>query len=126
MVGEWVPGMVARVMRGHWRLAEPLLELLTFPLAYHVVLLMVAVMALPGYLRPWASVSLAIVAIYVLRACLLAGHPLKTATALMAAPFYILWKITTLGAVFSASRRGANWIRSGRENEGGLRSARNG
>jgi hypothetical protein len=126
MVCEWVPGMVARVMRGHWRLAEPLLELLTFPLAYHVVLLMVAVMALPGYLRPWASVSLAIVAIYVLRACLLAGHPLKTAAALTAAPFYILWKITTLGAVFSASRRGANWIRSGRENEGSLRSARNG
>jgi cellulose synthase/poly-beta-1,6-N-acetylglucosamine synthase-like glycosyltransferase len=126
MVREWVPAMVAWVMRGDWRMTEPLLDLLTFPLAYHVVLLMVAVVALPDSLRPLAAISLLTVAIYVLRACLLGGHPLKTAGALTAAPFYVLWKITTLGAVFAASRRGANWIRSGRENEGGLPSARNG
>ena len=119
MVREWVPGMVAWVIRGDWRMTEPLLDLLTFPLAYHLVLLMVAVFALPDSLRPWAATSLLIVAIYVLRACLLGGHPLKTAAALTAAPLYVLWKLTTLGAVFSASRRGANWIRSGRESEGG-------
>jgi len=126
MVREWVPAMVAWVIRGDWRLTEPLLDLLTFPLAYHVVLLMVAAIALPASLRPWAAISLLTVAIYVLRACLLGGHPLKTAAALTAAPFYILWKLTTLSAVFSASRRGANWIRSGRENESALPSVRNG
>jgi cellulose synthase/poly-beta-1,6-N-acetylglucosamine synthase-like glycosyltransferase len=126
MVREWVPAMVAWVIHGDWHLAEPLLDLLTFPLAYHVVLLMVAAIALPASLRFWAAISLLTVAIYVLRACLLGGHPLKTAAALTAAPFYVLWKLTTLSAVFSASRRGANWIRSGRENEDALPSVRNG
>jgi hypothetical protein len=77
------------------------------------------VIALPDSLRPWAALSLLTAAIYVLRACFLGGHPLKTAAALLAAPFYVLWKLTTLGAVFNASRRDANWIRSGRESEGG-------
>ena len=117
MVREWVPGMAARVLRGEWRLTEPLLDLLTLPLVYHSALLMVAAIALPASLRLWAEISLSIVLLYVLRACLLGGNPLKAAAALAAAPLYVLWKLTTLGAVFSASRRGASWIRSGRENE---------
>lgn len=117
MVREWVPGLVAQVLRGGCRLIEPLLDLLTFPMAYHVVLLVLAAVALPASLRFWAMFSLAIVLVHVLRACLLGEHPLKTVIALAAAPFYVLWKITTLGAVFSASRRGATWVRSGREAE---------
>lgn len=123
MVREWVPGLAADVARGKWRLTEPLLGLLTFPLAYHVLLLAFAYLVLPHPLRECAEASLGVVAMHVLGASLLGGQPLKTAAALAAAPFYIIWKMTTLAGVFAASRRNAGWVRTDRDIEASLRSA---
>jgi cellulose synthase/poly-beta-1,6-N-acetylglucosamine synthase-like glycosyltransferase len=116
MAREWIPRLTAGVARGQWRLIEPLLDLLTFPLAYQVLLLALLTV-LPAPFRAYAEGALAVVALHVVFATFLGGHPLKSALALAAAPFYVVWKVTTLDAVFSASRRGARWIRTGRENE---------
>jgi predicted anti-sigma-YlaC factor YlaD len=100
---------------------EPLLDLLTLALAYQVLLL-VLMLATP--LRGYAVAGLAVVALHVIAAAFLGGHPVKTILSLASAPFYILWKLTTLNAVLSASRRGATWVRTGRDHEAGLKPVR--
>lgn len=121
MMREWAPTLAAGILRKKWRLTEPLLDLLMFPLAYHVLLLLFACIVLPEPVRAWAAVALGLVGVHVLQASIMGGQPLKTVVALAAAPFYVLWKMTTLVAVLSASRRNAGWVRTGRENEAGLR-----
>lgn len=120
MAKDWVPRLASGVARGRWRLLEPLLELLTLPLVYHVLLLSLAI-AMPGAHRVVAAIALGLVATYLLFAAVLGGQPWKTLLALAAAPFYMIWKVTTLDAVFSASRRNARWVRTGRDQDVGLR-----
>lgn len=114
MAKEWLPRLAEGVARGKWRLVEPLLDILTLPLAYHVLLL---VLALGTAYRDYAAAAIGVVFIHVLGASMLGGRPLRTLLALAAAPFYILWKITTLDGVFSASRKEADWVRTGRDGE---------
>jgi cellulose synthase/poly-beta-1,6-N-acetylglucosamine synthase-like glycosyltransferase len=114
MAREWVPQLAAGVARGNWRFLEPLLDLLTLSLAYQVVLLLLA-LATP--FQAYAIAALGLVLVHVLCASFLGERPGRTMAALATAPFYILWKVTTLSSVFSASRRGANWVRTGRANE---------
>ena len=123
MAREWIPRLAAGVLRGRFRLLEPLLELLTLPLAYHVVLLTLALL-LPGAHRLYGALALGVVLVHVITAALFSSEPLKTLLALATAPFYILWKLTTLDSVFSASRRNARWVRTGRDQDVGLRPAK--
>ncbi len=123
MASEWVPRLLAGIARGQWRLIEPLLDLITLPLAYQVLLLLFTIF-LPAPFREYAVGALGIVALHVLAAALLGGNPWKSVLALATAPFYIVWKITTLDAVLSASGRGARWVRTGRDNEASLRIAK--
>lgn len=116
MAREWAPRLVAGIARGQWRLVEPLLDLLTLPLAYQVLVLSLS-MVLPAPFREYAAGALGLVVLHVLFASLLGERPLRTVLVLASAPFYILWKITTLDAVFATSRRGARWVRTGRDNE---------
>jgi hypothetical protein len=95
-----------------------------FPLAYHVLLLTFALIVLPHPLRESAAAALGLVVVHVLLAAILGGQFLKSAIALAAAPFYILWKITTLGAVFAASRKDAGWVRTARDTQASPGSAK--
>jgi len=118
---EWIPRLTRGVTHGQWRLLEPLLDLLTLPLAYQVLLLLL-LLATP--LRAYGAAGLAVVAMHVIGAAFLGGHPGKTILSLATAPFYILWKVTTLHSVIFASRRGATWVRTERDREAGLKPAR--
>ena len=120
MAIEWIPQLASGLVRGKIRLLEPFLELLTLPLAYHMVLLLLA-FGLPGGQRILGAIALGLVLVHVSAAALLSGHRWKTFAALAASPFYIAWKLTTLLGVFSASRRNAQWVRTGRDQDSGLR-----
>lgn len=123
MAREWVPRLVVRIARGQWRLWEPLLDLMTLPLAYQVLLL-TFLLFLPVPLQGFAAVALGIISFHVASASLLGGQPWKTLLTLTAAPFYVVWKLTTLNSIFSASRRRASWVRTGRDGEAALRMAK--
>jgi cellulose synthase/poly-beta-1,6-N-acetylglucosamine synthase-like glycosyltransferase len=123
MAREWVPRLVARIAHGESRLLEPLLDLVTLPLAYQVLLL-TFLLFLPVPLRGYAAVALGIIVLHMVYASLLGERPLKTLLTLTAAPFYVAWKLTTLNSVFSASCRRASWVRTGRDGEAALRIAK--
>lgn len=107
------PGLAANVLRGRWRLAEPLLELLCLPLAFHVLLLGLLAAMPVAPIRVFAVAALAVVAAHILCAILLAGRP-RDLLVLATAPAYIAWKLTTLPMLLRTSRRSADWVRTQR------------
>ena len=113
MLREHAPGLVAEVVRGRWRLVEPLLDLLLLPLSYHGLLL--AACALPAFAptRAAAAVGLGVVATHALAACLLA-RPRPGLLALALLPLYAGWKLALLPRILLASRRRAPWVRTDR------------
>ncbi|HWE53377.1 MAG TPA: glycosyltransferase family 2 protein [Bryobacteraceae bacterium] len=117
MAREWAPKLAAEIARGKWRLTEPLLELLLLPLAYHVLLLLFALVMMPYPFREWALAALLLVVLHVTWAASLGGQLWKNAAALLAAPFYIFWKMSTVISVLSASRRNAGWARTARDSQ---------
>jgi cellulose synthase/poly-beta-1,6-N-acetylglucosamine synthase-like glycosyltransferase len=120
----WAPRLAVEILRGRKQLIEPLLELLLLPLAYHISLLAIALFVLPEVFRLYTVAALLIVVVHVVGAAFLGGRPLKAAFSLAAAPFYVLWKMTTLASILSASRRDAGWVRTGRDSQTSLGPAK--
>jgi len=126
LLAEHAPGLLRTVCRGQWRLADPLLDLLLLPLAWHVTLLLVAGMAgVAGMavgpaagadaLQALAALGLATVAIHVGVALALIGAGRTHGRALLGVPSHIIWKLCLAGATWRASRRHATWVRSARQ-----------
>lgn len=117
MMKEWTPRLAAGILGGKWRMLEPLIDLLTLPLGFYVLALLLSLLSPVELFREYAVAALGLVMVHVLVSLFLGGRPLKSALALALAPFYILWKITTLGAIFLTSRKDALWVRSTRKSE---------
>jgi hypothetical protein len=117
MLKEWTLRLATAVLRGQLRLIEPLLDLLSLPLAFQVLVLSLLLFSPTALLRDYAAAALGLVIVHVFFAVCWSGKPLRSVAALAAAPFYIVWKMTTLVAIFSASRKNAYWVRSRRESE---------
>lgn len=115
MIRDWTPRLLRRVLAGERRLTEPMLELLLLPLAYHILLLLLALLPPFGPTRLYALFGLALVGVHVLAAIRVAGGDRRDLLALAGAPFYILWKLTVLRAIGRASRADADWVRTARD-----------
>ena len=115
MLAEQVPGLAREVASGRWRLLEPLLELLLLPLAFHVLLLLAALLPPFGPSRLLAMLGLAVVIWHVATALWLGRAGWRDLLALAGAPFYILWKLTLGGKLLAFARRNAPWVRTDRE-----------
>ncbi len=118
MIWEFAPKLFSEVLRGRFRLIEPLLELLLLPLAFHVALLFVALAQFSFALQSAALLSLAVAALHILAAIAVGGGGLKDLAALFAAPFYILWKLTLLKSLVKSARSDNEWVRTARVNPG--------
>jgi cellulose synthase/poly-beta-1,6-N-acetylglucosamine synthase-like glycosyltransferase len=108
------PKILGEVLRGNLPLLEPLLDLLSLPLATVVILLLLALFT-PA--RIYAGFGLEIVALYILVAALFGGEPLYDLAALLQAPFYLAFKIANLGRTRRASRGDAAWVRTERNED---------
>ena len=110
-----VPSLGREVAAGNWKLLEPLMELLLWPLAFHVSLLLIilAIPFVPG--RIYACAALMLVILHVSAAIVVGGGDVRDFAALMAAPFYLVWKLVNAPAILRSARRGAPWVRTARE-----------
>lgn len=116
MMAEKIPALTGEILRGRLRLAEPALDLLLLPLAFHVSLLLLALLA-PTPLREIALAGLGAVALHLFAAILVGGGTVKDIAALAAAPLYIVWKILLIPKLVATSRSGAAWVRTERAKE---------
>lgn len=114
MIKEFVPALLRDVLGGRLRLLEPLLDLLLLPLAFHVFLLLAALAVPFAPTRLYAAVGLGVVALHVAVAVAVSRRGLRDLPALIAVPFYIVWKIGMSRMIARAGRRDATWVRTER------------
>ena len=97
-----------------FRSLEPLLDLLLLPLSFHVVLLLLAAAAPLALARLLGSAGLLIVLAHLSVAIAIAGGDWRDATALLAWPFYTLWKLLQIPLLIRSSAANAPWVRTER------------
>lgn len=122
MIRETVLPLLREVIGGKPRLAEPLFELLLLPLAFHVVLLLAALVIPAPPTQLYALFGLTVVGVHVLAGIFVGGGGPRDVLALFAAPFYVLWKVGLSRAIAKASRQEADWVRTERASATGDRS----
>lgn len=115
MIREQTPILLRGMLAGRWREAEPLLELWLLPLAFHVLLLALALLPPFAPARIYALCGLTLVGVHVLAAIRVGGGGWRDLGAVTAAPFYILWKLTLFKALWRSSRKDAAWVHTDRE-----------
>jgi len=114
MMAEKTPLLAGEVLRGRVALFEPLLDLLLLPLAFHVVLLLAAT-ATPFWLaRGLGLAGLATVVLHLFAAIRVGGGGAREVAVLLAAPFYVLWKLMLIPRLLRTSKSGAAWVRTER------------
>jgi hypothetical protein len=114
MIAQLTVPLAREVLCGKMRLLEPLMELTLLPLAFHLCLLLLALLAPSHAVRVAALVGIAVAGIHVVASALRCGGGVRSLVVLAAAPFYVLWKLALLGSMFRAARRNAVWVRTAR------------
>jgi len=115
MIREQTPGLALAVAKGNVRLLEPLLELLLLPLAFHVFLLL-GLLAVPVSAgRCVALAGLAVVGAHVAAALYVGKAGWRDGLALLAAPFYIVWKLALSKRLLQSAGANAAWVRTDRK-----------
>ncbi len=106
--------LLFKVLQGRLSFLEPLLELLSLPLSYEVLVLL-ALGFIPGQaFLFYALAGLAVIFLQILAAVALYGEK-RDFLAFLQVPGYILWKLYKLPLILKSSRKGARWVRTKRE-----------
>jgi len=111
------PGLLRDVLVGRLRCLEPLLELLLLPLAFHVVLLVVAVLSPLPIVRELALVGFAVVLFHLLVTIVVGRGGWRDFVTLASAPFYILWKLLLIPSLLRNAGSNHAWVRTSRNKE---------
>lgn len=115
MVRRWVPLLMGDVLRGRVRLLEPLLDLLSAPIATEVCLLLVAACLPVEWIRLYALGGFLVLGLHVSAASACGSGLRGTMKVLATVPGYIVWKFRILPEVWRASRADSSWVRTARD-----------
>ena len=114
---EFVPQLAQQVLNGRLRLLEPLLDLLSVPLATVVPLLLVSLVLPLTWSRVYAVLGVGALLLYVGAAVRLSEEPAPAVRALLTVPGYLVFKLGLFGAKRKASQGQAAWVRTARNEE---------
>jgi cellulose synthase/poly-beta-1,6-N-acetylglucosamine synthase-like glycosyltransferase len=114
MLREKTPQLIRRIFRGQASFVEPCLDLLLLPLAFHTCFLLVAAATPFWPVRAVALSGLAIVALHLAAAIAVTGGGLQDVAALLAAPFYVVWKILLIPRLVKSAHAKTVWTRTER------------
>jgi cellulose synthase/poly-beta-1,6-N-acetylglucosamine synthase-like glycosyltransferase len=112
----WALPLMGKILRGRFRLFEPLCDLTGLPMAFGVFALVVAACLPLAWLRWYAACSLGIVAAHVLTAAWAGPDFLGTLRLLALSPVYVLRKLWMIPGVLRGSSAKAAWVRTERNN----------
>jgi cellulose synthase/poly-beta-1,6-N-acetylglucosamine synthase-like glycosyltransferase len=117
VASSWVPKLGLLLMRGKWKVFEPLLELLTLPLAYLTpISLLLCLLPFAGF-RIYGLLLFGLLVTHIVAAISLGGNVLDCYIALASAPAYVFWKLGKIGSILRSSRAKTQWLRTARANE---------
>jgi cellulose synthase/poly-beta-1,6-N-acetylglucosamine synthase-like glycosyltransferase len=115
---RWVGPLVRRVICGHFRSIEPLLDVAGLPLAYTAALLLLGLGLPVEWLRFYAGAALGVMAMHVIAAAGAGERFWDDVRVLCAVPFYILWKLRLAPSLLRGASSNAAWIRTERATAG--------
>jgi hypothetical protein len=115
MMRRWAPRLMGDVLRGRVRLIEPLLDLLSAPIATEVCLLLVAACLPIASLRLYALGAVLVLTLHITAAAACGSGFWGKMRALATAPAYCFWKLWILPDVWRASRADSAWVRTARD-----------
>jgi cellulose synthase/poly-beta-1,6-N-acetylglucosamine synthase-like glycosyltransferase len=118
MLMQQGPALLGDVIRGRWRCLEPLFELLLLPLAFHMLLLLVALCSPQPFVRGLAIAGIAIVLFHLVVTMIVGKGGWRDLAALVSAPFYILWKLLLIPSLLRSASSKHAWVRTRRNKEG--------
>jgi cellulose synthase/poly-beta-1,6-N-acetylglucosamine synthase-like glycosyltransferase len=113
----WVPRLIPHLFTGNLLVAEPLLELLTIPLAYLSTLALLLCVLPITVFRYIGLFLIVLLFIHVTISVFMTGEVGQSLLALITSPAYVFWKLTRLASIMRASRPGTEWLRTPREGE---------
>ncbi|MGD0857915.1 MAG: glycosyltransferase family 2 protein [Terracidiphilus sp.] len=115
MMKRWAPRLMGDLLRGRARVIEPLLDLLSAPIATEASLLLVVACLPVAPLRLYALGALLVLSAHVTVAATCGSGFWGTIRVLWAAPAYCFWKLSILPDVWRASRADSAWVRTARD-----------
>jgi cellulose synthase/poly-beta-1,6-N-acetylglucosamine synthase-like glycosyltransferase len=117
MIYEIGPKLLRGVLGGRLVFLEPLMELLLLPIAFHVLLLLVACSTPLAPMRYVGFAGLAVLVIHLAAAVVLRGQGWRGALVLLVAPIYVLWKLLLIPSMLRNARADQAWVRTKRNAE---------
>jgi cellulose synthase/poly-beta-1,6-N-acetylglucosamine synthase-like glycosyltransferase len=114
MLRDHGPSLALQVLRGRFKLLEPLLDLAGLPLAIEAVALFILLMIPIHGLRLYALAGMAILTLHLFFAIYSGPSPSADLRALVQAPRYVISKIGMLPAILRMTRSRAAWVRTSR------------
>lgn len=118
MMKRWALPLTVEMLRGRMRLMEPLLDLLSAPIAKQACLLLIAGCLPVAWLRLYALGAFLVLALHITAAAASGPGGRGMIRTLAAVPGYLLWKLWILPEVWRASRAETLWVRTARETPG--------
>ncbi len=109
-----LPGLLGGILRGHLRLIEPALDLLTLPLGFLVGILLSLLLVPFGQVRMFASIGIGIVFLHVASAGFVCANPWRLLYSLTLVPSYLFWKLTTVSIIRRKASQHTAWVRASR------------
>ncbi len=107
---------------GNRAVKEVLLELLTFPLAYHSLLLLTALLIPSTIGRALALAGVGVLLAHLLTAIGHGDSLRRDLNTILSVPLYLLWKLRQVPATIRASSSRAAWVRTARSREEAARA----
>ena len=117
LAGVWTPRLAARIFQGDLLVLEPLLELLTPPVAYLTLLSLILCILPVDLFRDYGLFLASLLIVHVSLAIKLGGNLRESLAGLAAAPGYIFWKLLKMGSIIRSSRPEAPWVRTPRASD---------
>jgi cellulose synthase/poly-beta-1,6-N-acetylglucosamine synthase-like glycosyltransferase len=114
-VASWLGPLLRQLLRGRWRTAELLLDLLALPIGYAAFLLLLALCLPLEWLRIYALIAGTVLGFHVLAAASVGDDFTGDLRILARAPGYILWKLSMLPRILRNSSSNAAWVRTERQ-----------
>jgi cellulose synthase/poly-beta-1,6-N-acetylglucosamine synthase-like glycosyltransferase len=109
------PQLMGDVLHGRLRMIEPLLDLLSAPIATGVLLLLIAACLPVAWLRLYVLGAFLVLMFHITAAASCGSGFWGSMRVLASAPVYILWKVWTFPEIWRTSRSESAWVRTKRD-----------
>lgn len=114
IIKTYLPKLIIKFLKGRVNFIEPILELITLPMAYIVLILLLLLLSGSPFFMMFSVYGFLLIGVYVIVAVKKFGDR-SDFISLIGVPSYVFWKIIKLPLIFKNSKKNTNWKRTKRD-----------